>query len=596
MTTKRISRYAVATLLFGAEIVGASQAVQAAPSALHEQCASFDLHPAQALVTCTNLIESHADQGYNLAVSYVNRAIAWLRQNNADKAIADSTSAIAVWPGYTRAFYVRGNAYLKKENLEHARFNFDRAIALDPSSAPAYSGRAFAYMKTKEFDRAIAEANTAIRINPNFATAYIARGTALHHIRDDARALDDLRQAIELNPRSPLAYNNRGVILREMRDPNRAIADFSKAVENDPEFFLAYRNRGVAWRQLHQYAQSISDLSRSLSLNGRDSNTFKERGITYYEMGDLGRSLQDFNQAIALDQKNAAALTNRGLLWEKKGDLRTALADYNAALVIEPARSDAAAGRVRIVAAQAAFASSKPEPKTPSSNFGQPEAKEVQSKSTTKPSETAGSFSRITGGIDARLPGQVSAAPVMRSLKDVVAACDRSARQQSDLTVEQSGGRGKQALPACYHGRAHLDCVLNAITEEAASIGRDYSGIVISNYANLNDVAAICKIEPKQIEDHMAKAGLFDARASGLQKAYNSSAACVGGVQKSISETDLSSMKDSQKLLRSMLESTGTSLEQAAVRQREVVQLMQTIRDAQKAMAAVKGIRASVCH
>jgi tetratricopeptide (TPR) repeat protein len=595
MMTKSILRYAAATLLLGAEVIGAPQAGQAAPSALHQQCASFDLYPPQALVACSTLIESHTDQGYNLAVSYVNRAIAWLKQNNADKAIADSTSAIGAWPGYTRAFYVRGNAYLRTENIEQARFNFDRAIALDPSFASAYSGRAFAYMKTKEFDRAIAEANTAIRIDPNLAIAYIARGTALHYAHDDAHALDDLRHAIELNPRSSLAYNNRGVILREMRDTNRAIADFSKAVENDPRFFIAYRNRAVAWRQLRQYSQSLSDLSRSLSLNGRDSNTFKERGITYYETGDLGRSLQDLNQAITLNQKNAAALTSRGLLWEKKRDLRSALADYNAALAIEPARSDAFAGRARVAAAEAAFASSKPEPQTLSRPSRQQEVKQLQSQPTTKLSEAAGS-SLITGGIDARSPGQILAAPATRSLKDVVASCDRSARQQSDLTVEQSGGRGKQSLPACYRGRAHLDCVLNAVTEEAVAIGRDYSGIVSTNYTNLNDVAAICKIEPKQIEDHMAKSGLFDVRAASLQKVYHSSAACVGNVQKSISETDLSSMKDSQKLLRSVLESTGTSLEQAAVRQREVIQLMQVIRDAQKAMAAVKGIRASVCH
>jgi tetratricopeptide (TPR) repeat protein len=566
---------------------------------LHQQCAATEPEPAKAIAACTSLIESNADSDRNTAVSYVNRAVAWTKNNRPDQAAADLARAMRIWPSYERSYYVRGNLFLKSDDVGRAVADFSQAIAINASYAPAYSGRAFAHIQMKDFDRAIAEANTAIRIDPRLAIAYVARGTALSRKRELERALGDLGYAIQLNLHLPIAYNNRGFVYKTKGDLDRAITDFTQAVEIDPGYVLPFRNRAAAWRDTGQFGRVIEDLNKVISLGTRESNVFNDRGLAYFNTGNLDRGVQDFDQAIALDHKNVSALINRGLTYEKKGNRASALADFNAALVIDANRSDAQAARTRVSSVGSALASVAPAvarsaPST-TTTAGEPTA---QGRTASSASGNNWSSAQPTRSdpINANAQIQAPAAAASRPLHDALAACGKSGKPQTGLVIVQSNGKGKLPLPVCYRGRAHLDCVVSAMVDEATAISREYEAIVNSNYPNMNDVAAICKIDPRQIEEHVAKAMAFDARAAALQSAYNSSATCVDNVHKTLTAIDLSSMKNSQALLRSILETTTVPLEQASARQRDVIRLMQAIKDAQNSMTAVQSIRGSVCR
>jgi tetratricopeptide (TPR) repeat protein len=538
------------------------------------------------MTACTSLIQANSDSDRNLAVSYVNRAIASIKLNNPDQSIADLANAIRIWPTYARAFYVRGNGFLKKENVEQAISSFSQAITLNPSYAAAYSGRAFADAKARDFDRSIAEANAAINLDPTFALAYVARGTALGQKRDFERALGDLNRAIELNPRSSIAYNNRGLVLKLRGEISRAITDFSKAIDNDPNYVLAYRNRAAAWRDAGQFGRAIEDLNKVIGLGIPESKTLNDRGLAYYNLGDIDRSIRDFHQALALDRGNVSALVNRGLAREKKGDRGLALADFNAALAIDGNRSDAQAGRARIATVVTPLVGPPIARSTPT-NSAIPAETVAQAGTASASGDNGPALQHgKSDPINANAQAQAPAVPVNRPLAEALVTCSKS-KPQTQFAIEQSNGKGKLALPACYRGRAHLDCMVNAMVEEATAISRDYEAIVNSNYPNMNDVATICKIEPRQIEEHSVKAKAFDARAAALQNAFNSSATCVDSVHKTMTAIDLSSMKDSQALLRSILATTTIPLEQASVRQRDVIRLMQAIKDAQNSMTAV---------
>ncbi|MGQ0686402.1 tetratricopeptide repeat protein [Bradyrhizobium sp.] len=597
---------------FAAGITVVASFVTAQPATaltvLHHQCQAHRTNPVQAIEACTGLIRLNTDSPRNMTLTYLHRAAAWMKQGNPGQAVQDATSALQLSPGKPQALVMRGHAFRKLRDINQARANFDQAIAADPSHAPAYSGRAVLHLGSRDYDRAIMDADAAIRLDSNLAVAYGVRGTARVHKRDIAHAFSDLNRALQLNPQMTDAYNARGLAHKARGDLNAAAADFDRALAMDPSHLPTLQNRAVVRRMLRQFAASLDDLNRAISLNPRESNSFRERGITHLEAGDFVRSLPDLNEAIRLDRTNAEAFAIRGKVLEKKGETRAALADFAAALAIDQNHAGALAGRGRISAAENALAKQMPvvqlvqapsavKPTNPSEGRTAAISKPM-------PNVTVGTTAKPAAKIETLVVAQANAAPIqaaqaatltIRPLKDTVAACEKAARPQSDLAIDRAGGKGKLSFPTCYRGRAHADCVLGAILEEAAAISHDYGDIVKANYSDLTDVAAICKIDPRQIDEHLAKAGVFNDRASALQKAYESSGACVSGVQKAVSEIDLSAMNDSQKLLLSIRGAIGASLEQASARQKDIFRLMQAIRDAQKSMTTVRSVRATVC-
>jgi tetratricopeptide (TPR) repeat protein len=90
------------------------------------------------ILACTQVIErGEGESRENRAVAYSNRGIAYVRKGAFDRAIADSTKAIALDPKLVQARYNRGIAYRKKGDKEQAIADFRKALEIDPSDQDA---------------------------------------------------------------------------------------------------------------------------------------------------------------------------------------------------------------------------------------------------------------------------------------------------------------------------------------------------------------------------------------------------------------------------------------------------------------------------
>ena len=65
------------------------------------------------------------------------------------------------------AYYNRGNAYDKKGEVDRAVADFTKAIKLYPNSAAAYNNRGLAYKKKGDKEQAIGDFRKALEINPS---------------------------------------------------------------------------------------------------------------------------------------------------------------------------------------------------------------------------------------------------------------------------------------------------------------------------------------------------------------------------------------------------------------------------------------------
>lgn len=178
------------------------------PKPLHadalRDCERVD-NPPLAIRACSRLI---ADIPGSAAL-YNRRGIAYFRNGEIDRAIADYGEAIRLNPGATDAQYNRGRAQLEKRAYSLAIHDFNQAIARNPKHALARNGRAWALFKSGNLPAALEDADLAIAVDSKYAPAYDTRAHIYEALGKREQAIADFRRAIALDPDDPLVEMSR---------------------------------------------------------------------------------------------------------------------------------------------------------------------------------------------------------------------------------------------------------------------------------------------------------------------------------------------------------------------------------------------------
>ena len=161
-------------------------------------------HPDIQIAACTRNIESGRFNGRNLAVAFSNRALAYKKKGQWDRAIGDYDEAIRLKPDFVFALNNRGNAYYGKGHFNRAIKDYDEAIRLKPDFSEAFSNRGNVYRKKGQIVRAIKDYNKAIHLNPDDAKVFADRGLAYEKKGELTQALRDFKKAYKLGFFHPL--------------------------------------------------------------------------------------------------------------------------------------------------------------------------------------------------------------------------------------------------------------------------------------------------------------------------------------------------------------------------------------------------------
>jgi len=128
------------------------------------QCQSRD--PEVAIPACTILIDSGRADVAVLPRILAQRAEAFARQFNFDRAIKDYNHAIKLRPEFWVAFVGRGLAHANRLNFELAIKDYDQSIKLRPDNARAFYHRGLAKFGLCDLDGADADIAKAREIDP----------------------------------------------------------------------------------------------------------------------------------------------------------------------------------------------------------------------------------------------------------------------------------------------------------------------------------------------------------------------------------------------------------------------------------------------
>jgi tetratricopeptide (TPR) repeat protein/predicted Ser/Thr protein kinase len=154
-----------------------------------------------------------------------------------DRAVEESTAALALDDRCVSALLCRANARLKKGNARLALPDLSRAAEIDPNNHEPEIDLAWAYNELDQHDEALKHADRAVHLRPDSAEAYCQRGGAYKRLEMYREAVQDLTEAIRLKDDYEMAYRERAEAYEELGEDDLARRDDTKADE------LARRSR-----------------------------------------------------------------------------------------------------------------------------------------------------------------------------------------------------------------------------------------------------------------------------------------------------------------------------------------------------------------
>ena len=231
---------------------------------------------------CTALIESGREKPDDLAEDFYNRAHARYSETDADKNLADYSSAIRYRRNYADALGWRGITY---------------------------------YWPKADYDHAIADLTTALRLKPNDRLYLSYRGNALLAKGSFAVAGKDFARLIALDPGNAEAFLRLSDAKIGLLDYPGAIADADQAIKLSPQVGAteAYNNRGDAHFHLGTLAEAMADYDAALKLYPGNWQSLYARGVVKLRMGDTAGGRTDIDAAVKLHPGAADEERKRGI-------------------------------------------------------------------------------------------------------------------------------------------------------------------------------------------------------------------------------------------------------------------------------------------
>lgn len=494
----------VAALLF--VIVSCPAPAQQRPP-IYGECASPTTAPDARIAACSSIIQSGRDSGRNLAVSYFNRGLGWLKKEEPDRAIADFDQAISIWPIYAAAYGARGSAYLGKSDFERALADTNRSIELQPNLAPSYGVRAAVYVERCALDQAVSEANRSIALNPRLPMGYNVRGSAFLRKGETDRAIQDFDRTLGLEPRYAPAFVNLGLAYARKGELDRAIAQLNQAIQIAPRRWTGYLGRGNVYGKMKDLDRALSDFDMAIRLAPTRAPAYHSRGYTWLHKQDFDRAIDDFTRSIKLDPRYAPPLTGRGLAYQRKGSREQAIKDFKAALAT-PLKCGADkwahdTARLALAALTAPAVSLPPASGISPSVAKKPDPEDAQAQ--------AGSN---------HPPAPSAAKP--RTHAETVAECNRLFPGAGDSIIPSEGPKP----PQCFRSFLNLECRFRGLSDRAGSFKQSIDRLRSRNYPRRQG-PEMCSIKRSDVEADYQLSNQVQAPVTQLQKDYEIEFTCL---------------------------------------------------------------------
>jgi serine/threonine-protein kinase len=222
-------------------------------------------------------------------------------------AIRAFRKAVALAPGYWRAWAALGGALGRTGDVRGAVAACRKAVELAPNSPCANSQLGIVLCNyTRDYDDAARAFRVAIRRQPTVARHHFHLGNSLIGKGSVTSAIEAYRKAVELDPRHARAWSRLGWGLGATGDVAEGVAACRKAVELAPDDSSVHHQLAVVlYRYARDYEGAIRAFRAAIGLAPDRPDDHRDLGYALYRVGRFAEAVPALEDAIRLSRGKA---------------------------------------------------------------------------------------------------------------------------------------------------------------------------------------------------------------------------------------------------------------------------------------------------
>jgi len=234
-----------------------------------------------------------------VAYAYSNRGIYYNETGQAEKALADFTSAAALEDD-VHALLGKATILRKQGRYEEALVDINKILANDPKNLYAFNGKANVYFAMQQYQNAIDVYSTGLSIYPRDVSMLANRAAAYYYLRQYDAALVDLNLAEKINPGYTGLYSKMTVVYSGKQDWENVIKYSSLFAQQQPNNHANLGDLGNAYQRLGRHQEAIDAYTRAIAVFPKGKRYYSGRARSYRALGNQNAASQDQAQADIL--------------------------------------------------------------------------------------------------------------------------------------------------------------------------------------------------------------------------------------------------------------------------------------------------------
>jgi tetratricopeptide (TPR) repeat protein len=248
------------------------------------------------------------------ATNRTTLAIAYMRQNEFEKALAEARTAVTIDPKHIGSHYVLGNIYYAKEDYKAALPELEMVFSEAPDFEIARA-LGLAYLNLKQLDRArLHFEKMRMSAGKENADLHILFAKFYERTNNHADAELELKRALSIEPNKLKLNFYLGYLLLQNGGTERmadAGAAFERELKLNPNDFYSWFFSGVVASSENDHQKAIPVLLKAVEINPSNGEAFLYLAQSQIEVNELAAAEKNLRRAIELEAKGGKNTQSR---------------------------------------------------------------------------------------------------------------------------------------------------------------------------------------------------------------------------------------------------------------------------------------------
>ncbi len=267
------------------------------------------------------------------------RASRLLAVGRVDEADADIRRALSLNPNYSDAFALQAIAFVVQNEKDKALGSAQKAVDTGPNSATARVAMSYAQQASFDLEGARASVEEAVKLNPNDALAWARLAELWSSFGYLDKSLNAAKKAAELDPNLSRTQMVLGFAYLTEVKTTESRATFEKAIELDQADPLSRLGLGLAKIRDGDLDAGGREIEIAASLDPNNSLVRSYLGKVYFEKKQTGLDQREYAVAKQLDPNDPTPYFYDAIAKQTTNRPVEALRDYQKAIELNDNRA-----------------------------------------------------------------------------------------------------------------------------------------------------------------------------------------------------------------------------------------------------------------